>query len=96
MLKNFKPVAKLRIADNQELFMTLNKNLSKNATDLRKETLRVLTELFETELFLKEGENVTVDPEQISKFYKGECPILGKLLEYEQIKLAFETERPRE
>lgn len=61
MLKNFKPAAKIRIEDNEELFMALNKNLSKNATDLRKETLRVQTELFETEVFLSDGDNVTVD-----------------------------------
>jgi hypothetical protein len=32
----------------------------------------------------------------VNKFYTGPCPILGKLLEFERIKLAFETERPRE
>lgn len=77
--------------------MALNKNLSKNSTDLRRATLRVMNELFSVESFLPaEGNNANVDSDQVRRFYKGDCQIMAKLLEYEKIRLAFETERPRE
>ena len=77
------------------LFQALNQNLSKNSSDLRCATLKVLIDLFETETFLP-VEKAKIDHQQVSKFYTGECQILSKLYEYEQIRLAFETERPRE
>ena len=35
-----------------DLFLALNRNLSKNSSDLRRATLKVLIDLFETETFL--------------------------------------------
>ena len=47
-----------------ELFLALNKNLSKNSTDLRKATLKVLNNLFETEDYLSnETTDANVDTE---------------------------------
>jgi hypothetical protein len=54
-----------------------------------------MTSLFETENYLTD-KKTKVGQEHVNKFYTGECLILSKLLEYEGIKLAFETERPRE
>ena len=95
-LRNYQPSKKLRVGDHLALFGALNRNLSKNSTGLRKATLEVLTRLFATEPFLESHDKATVDLDQVKRFYKGECAILTKLLEYENIKLAFETERTRE
>lgn len=73
----------------------MNRNLSQNSIELRKATLKVLNELFETEDYLVLDE-ANVDQIQIKKFYSGSCKVLSKLLEYESIRLAFETERTRE
>ena len=51
-LTNFEAKQKIAVAGNEELFYALNKNLSKNSTDLRKATLKVLIALFETEHYL--------------------------------------------
>ena len=96
ILRSFKATKKLRVSANSDLFLKLNTNLSKNSTALREATLDVLNELFFTEHFVTSHEKATVDLDQARKFYSGECTILAKLLEYERIKLAFETERARE
>ena len=83
------------MAQNRDLFLALNRNLSKNSTELRKATLKVLDSYFATELYLTDADLARVDSDQVKKFYTGECKMLSKLLEYEHIKLAFETDRPR-
>ena len=59
-LRSLSPKSKLCVADQEDLFLTLNKNLSKNSVELRRATLRALVQLFETEDYLV-GEEATVD-----------------------------------
>ena len=79
-LKNFVVTKKITVSQNKELFLALNKNLSKNSTDLRKATLKVLNNLFETEDYLSnDTTDANVDTEQVKRFYSGPCLILSKL-----------------
>lgn len=94
-LRNVAPKQKLSASAEEDLFLTLNHNLSNNSVELRRATLKVLNELFETENYLV-SEEANVDQIQMKKFYSGPCMILSKLVEYESIRLAFETDRTRE
>ena len=60
-LKTLKVEQKISVSDNQDLFLALNKNLSKGSIELRKATLQVLNNLFETMTYSKDSTQAKVD-----------------------------------
>ena len=60
-LKTLKIDQKISVSDNRDLFLALNKNLSKGSIELRKATLQVLNNLFETMTYSKDSSQAKVD-----------------------------------